>query len=428
MASAPSSPPYPRSGMAGATRVATREALTRMRFGAKSILALCLIAPRALGVARSRAPRPRASLTSEARMVAEAGLDEAFTAVTHLVSSRRQARVLDRSRSDVLQAAELLRHVNPGTFHQRPPTPETWHLERQRLGPVRYLELSFESSYQPVHVIPGLERWLAREPNRKVPVRLLMHEDAPRPWVVCVHGARQGQPTDLLVFRARQHHRSGFNVALPVLPVHDARALRTSATFPTLDLLDNLHAITQAVSDLRQTLAWIRQQEASAIAVHGLSLGGHLAAMLVGLEDTIDVAIAGVPMSSVLGVLRSHVIRPLTGDRDTASYLGSEPARALDRLTSPLELAPLVPRDRLFVYGGYADQLSTFAQAESLWHHWGKPAYCWYPGGHVGAVMSGRVQGFVENALGWLSPGRPLRAGPVKGRADTLATQHGGHR
>src|SRR6184192_3619657 len=77
------------------------------------------------------------------------------------------------------------------------------------------------------------------------------------------------------------------------------------------------------------SLAWIRQQDASAIAVHGLSLGGHLAAMLVGLEDTIDVAIAGVPMSSVLSVLRNHVIRPLTGDRDTASYLGSEPARAL---------------------------------------------------------------------------------------------------
>jgi acetyl esterase/lipase len=219
-----------------------------------------------------------------------------------------------------------------------------------------------------------------------------------------VHGARQGQPSDLFVFRARRLHRAGFNVALPVLPVHGARALRTSATFPTLDLLDNLHAITQGVSDLRQTLAWIREQDAPAIAVHGLSLGGHLAAMLVGLEGDIAAAVAGVPMASVVGVIGAHVSRPVTGDAEVAAYLASEPATALDRLMSPFEVTPLVRRERLHVYGGYGDGMSTFGQSEALWRHWGRPAHCWYAGGHVGAVWSTDVQRFVEDALRPLAP------------------------
>lgn len=377
---------------------------TRIVYGLKSAAALCLVAPRAFSRSLSTRGRTRVSPLGAARVTAEAAVDESFTAVAHVVSSRRQAWLLERSRDDVERAATLLSGIEPRQFHAAPPAPETWQVESRGFGPLRHRVLTFNSCYEPPPELPGRERWLAREPNRRVPVRMLVHDDRPRPWVMCVHGARQGQPSDIAVFRARRLHRAGFNVALPVLPVHGARALRTSATFPTLDLLDNLHAITQGVSDLRQTLAWIRDQGATAIAVHGLSLGGHLAAMLVGLEPGIDVAVAGVPMSSVVGVIGAHVSRAITGDPDVAAYLAGEPATVLDRLMSPFEVSPLVARAGLHVYGGYGDGMSTFAQSEALWRHWGRPAHCWYAGGHVGAVWSRDVRRFVERALQPLAP------------------------
>src|SRR5207237_8452312 len=54
-------------------------------------------------------------------------------------------------------------------------------------------------------------------------MRVLRH-DEPRPWVIVVHGAQQGNNLDLRLLRVRHlHHARGFNVALPVLPLHGPR-------------------------------------------------------------------------------------------------------------------------------------------------------------------------------------------------------------
>ena len=87
---------------------------------------------------------------------------------------------------------------------------------RHRTRRLRYERLSFESEFEPHPGEPGRERWLAYVANRRARASMLRHE-APRPWIVCVHGAEMGRPyVDLALFRARWLHEAlGLNVIVP---------------------------------------------------------------------------------------------------------------------------------------------------------------------------------------------------------------------
>jgi hypothetical protein len=80
---------------------------------------------------------------------------------------------------------------------------------------VVYERLTFEHD-------PLLPRSLAVEGlggSATAAVHLCRHGDDRRPWLVWVHAAGQGQPTDLLFSRARRiQSELGFNIALPVQP------------------------------------------------------------------------------------------------------------------------------------------------------------------------------------------------------------------
>jgi hypothetical protein len=81
-------------------------------------------------------------------------------------------------------------------------------------------------------------------------------------------------------------------------------------------------------------------------------------------------------------------------------FYGNKLAEPIGRMVSPLSLAPLVPMQGRFIYGGVADRLvHPREQAIRLWEHWGKPEIVWYPGGHTGFLRSQPVQRFVWDAL-----------------------------
>ena len=85
--------------------------------------------------------------------------------------------------------------------------------------------LRFPSGWAPQEDEPGRERWQSFADNRRVPVTLLRHGDRPRPWLIAVHGQGMGRPSDVRMLGVRRlHHELGVNVAMPVLPLHGARA------------------------------------------------------------------------------------------------------------------------------------------------------------------------------------------------------------
>ncbi len=53
-----------------------------------------------------------------------------------------------------------------------------------------YERLSFDSGYEPHPGEPGRDRWLTYTANNREYALMLRHRE-PRPWLVCVHGARR---------------------------------------------------------------------------------------------------------------------------------------------------------------------------------------------------------------------------------------------
>ncbi len=258
----------------------------------------------------------------------------------------------------------------------------------------------FDSGYQPRPGEPGAQRWMGYSANDHEYALLLRHAE-PRPWLVCVHGTEMGRAAmDLAIFRAWHLHEDlGLNVVMPVLPMHGprARALPKGAVFPGEDVLDDVHATAQAVWDVRRLLSWIRAQEPeSQIGLYGLSLGGYIAALVASLERGLACAILGVPVADLVGLLGRH-----SGlGRDDPRRHTMELAEPIGRMTSPLSLAPLVPKRGRFIYAGVADRVVLpRQQVIRLWQHWGKPEIVWYSGGHTGFFRARPVQRFVDAAL-----------------------------
>jgi dienelactone hydrolase len=290
-----------------------------------------------------------------------------------------------------------------GFFVAPPPLPEP--AIRMVTGPRRtYERVSFDSEYAPHPGEPGRDRWFGYAANRRARAWMLRHDDSagPRPWIIVVHGALMGRPMyDIGLLRARWlHHDLGLNVILPVLPLHGPRrrgSLPIDSEFPSDDVLDNVHATSQAVWDIRRLVSWIRSQDPDArIGITGVSLGGYVTSLVASVEDGLECAIVGVPAVDLIDLVEYHGRFTPSDERRRVVAM----AKHVARVVSPLALTPRVPANRRFVYAGVADRLvHPRRQVVRLWEHWGRPEIIWFEGSHIGFMYSKPVGRFVRQAL-----------------------------
>ena len=101
-------------------------------------------------------------------------------------------------------------------------------------------------------------------------------------------GALQASDAISLDLRAFGHYHKilGLNVLIPVLPLHGPRRIgrRSGDGFLGGEVLDTVHAETQAIWDIRRMIGWLRGQGALSVGATGLSLGGYTTALLAGIE------------------------------------------------------------------------------------------------------------------------------------------------
>ena len=230
----------------------------------------------------------------------------------------------------------------------------------------------------------------------------MRHPGPPRPWLVCIHGYQMGWPLiDLAAFPPEYFHRRlGLNLLLPVLPLHGPRKIgrRSGDGFIVGDALDTVHAEAQAIWDMRRLLSWVRAQQAPALGVLGLSLGGYNTALLASLEEGLACVVAGVPLVDFTRAIFRHA--PPLHLRDAAERgVEEEMIRNLMRVISPLDLPPLVPREGRFIFGAVGDRLVLPDQVRDLWRHWERPRIVWYQGGHLTFRAHTAVRRLVRDAL-----------------------------
>lgn len=294
--------------------------------------------------------------------------------------------------------------VHPERYHRSPPPLETPLLLRDRaLTGLPFERMSFDSGFEPHRGEPGRERWLGYFPNHISHAWVVRHaDDRPRPWLVCIHGFAMGYPTcDFPAFRAGWLHRAlGFNLVFPVLPLHGPRKVSklSGDAFLSFDMQNGILGMANAVWDVRRVLDWVARQEPVMVGLYGISLGGYVTALTAGLADGLDLAIAGVPVTDFPALFAGHSPRHVRERGLEHGALGPA-ADEVWRVVSPMTFAPKVPHDSRFIYAGLADRMAPPEQAQRLWKHWGEPEISWYPGNHVGFLLTGEISRFVGVAL-----------------------------
>ncbi len=305
---------------------------------------------------------------------------------------------------DALQLYEERGWIDdPRSYHLDPP-PLTSVQSRQRtLRGTRFEHLRFESRYEPHPGEPGGERWLGYERNGTAHAWVLRHEGPPRPWLICINGYRTGFPgADLTAFDARRlHGRHGLNLAFPVQPLHGPRASSRLSGDGVIfsGAMNTVHTAAQAIWDIRRLKSWITDvEEAPAVGVTGLSLGGYLTALLACFEADLAAVIAGIPEPDLVRGVRRNV-EPLLPPFYEQWGLSWRSLERVHRVVSPLAMEPVVPTERLFIYGGLVDRWVRPGNVKALWEHWDRPEICWYRGGHLSFPFERDVRRFVDDAL-----------------------------
>lgn len=340
-------------------------------------------------------------------MAAKVAIDEALLA--YFVSSANVptgAKVAEDA-AEVQALTEALDKQGwlkkPADFHRTPDAPDKVEIQTRKAGGENFEQLIFDSGFEPIESLPGAQRWQEYSGNRKMHAWMFRHSGPPRPWLMGIHGYRMGVPfMDFSLFDVEYlHRRLGLNLILPILPLHGPRRAykRSGSGYLDGNIVDMLHAETQAAWDLRRVLAWLRKdQSAHEIGVMGYSLGGYNTALLAGLESDLQCAIAGIPLTDMAGAVWRHM--PGLQQRQLEAQ-GLDVAKIQRALTpvSPLALAPLVAKDRRYIFAATGDQLVPSDQALRLWRHWDEPECCWYQGSHLSLRREASVRRFVAAAL-----------------------------
>ncbi|MDX1496593.1 MAG: hypothetical protein R3352_03485, partial [Salinisphaeraceae bacterium] len=273
---------------------------------------------------------------------------------------------------------------DPASMHPQPVCPENPQRVSAWYKGYSYHKLFFDSGFEGLQ-LPGSERWLSQQ--QQVRARVFEHAGEDRPWLVCVHGYRMGWlPLDFQLFPPGWlHHKLGFNLLMPILPLHGRRRLgwRSGDYLFDGNVMDMLHAITQGVHDLRCLLEWIRQERGEdRIAMLGYSLGGLHAALVGSLERNLSSLIAGIPLVDLPNMIWTHSPRTLVQDFEDQG-LGFEQIQALLKPVSPLQLQPQLPVDRLGIAAASSDRLVPSEPVLDLIQHWQQEAPMWYAGSHL---------------------------------------------
>jgi pimeloyl-ACP methyl ester carboxylesterase len=355
--------------------------------------------PVSLGV-----PEPRMSLGMAARAAEDELSMCGIVLTTWPLTVGSRAERIGRELEEALTLFEERGWLeDPASYHRTPSPVEKMGSGFRRHREPGFEHLVFESAYEPWLEEPGRDRWSSYERNRTAHAWVLRHPGEPRPWVVCVHGIRVGTPRqNLAFFRPHHLHRTlGLNVLFPVLPIHGPRRVGPVSGDRILsgDVMDTLHAGSQAIWDIRRLLAWVRSHEGTPeVGVIGHSLGGYVAALLCCLEARIDCVIVANPAVDPSYLFWRNALSLATRYLQTAGVTEKKMSTLL-RPISPLAMRPLVDRERRAIFAGLADRVVSGDEAHSLWHHWERPRIYWYQGTHTAFLSTREGRSFIAASL-----------------------------
>lgn len=248
--------------------------------------------------------------------------------------------------------------------------------------------IRFKSSFEAVN--PAMRaHWRGLTRNNVVHAQHWRHDDGPHPTLCVIHGFMgSAYLLNGLFFALPWFYRSGYDVLLYTLPFHGRRAEKYSPFsgygYFAHGMAGFAEAMAQAVHDFRSTIDYLQFTGVDKIAVTGISLGGYTSALIASADDRLEAVIPNVPVVTPESAFDDWFpANKLVALERRLGDISREESAAASAYHSPLNYAPLVPRDRRLIITGLGDRLAPPEQAEMLWEHWDHCALHWFPGNHI---------------------------------------------
>jgi pimeloyl-ACP methyl ester carboxylesterase len=321
-------------------------------------------------------------------------IDRMTVGITMALAPSPTPREIVRIRREAARAAEVVADkgwvANPELLHGKPQSPR--FLGEPKIAPLDRerdrIKLTFESAFRPDRDLPGSHRYGGQKSLFTADANLIRYRDGTdRPWVIYLHGLSMGGDDDLTTMGADKVSKDlGVNVLTVPFPFHGRRQVGPHPGVGALgtDIMSMFFTLTQGISDVRQMIAWIREQHEKQglpppkIAAVGASMGGYAAGMLAGLEK-LDSVVALIPVDSLV-----ELIRP------ASRIFGADYVENAAKALAPIAHASLPPLSGAHVHhviGALGDQMSTAPAATRMAKHLGVEAE-WTPGGHLTAIAT----------------------------------------
>jgi pimeloyl-ACP methyl ester carboxylesterase len=252
----------------------------------------------------------------------------------------------------------------------------------------RVHNIRFNSSFEAVN--PALRNQCrGYERNNVVHAQHWRHEDGPHPTLCVIHGFMgSAYLLNGLFFSLPWFYRSGYDVLLYTLPFHGRRAEKYSPFsgygYFAHGMSGFAEAMAQSVHDFRSLIDYLEFTGVDRIALTGMSLGGYTSALIASVDDRIEAVIPNVPVVTPDAALDDWFpANKLVALGNRITNMDREESAATSAYHSPLNYAPVVPKDRRLIITGLGDRLAPPEQAELLWEHWDRCALHWFPGNHI---------------------------------------------
>jgi pimeloyl-ACP methyl ester carboxylesterase len=329
--------------------------------------------------------------TVVASMIGVAMLPKVLTEAAHPSGLSRERAIMefyaDLARQHDVNAS-FPAPTTPPTVSSRPANPLATWIARGNVENIR-----FDSSFRAIN--PDMrEHWNRLKNNNVVHAQHWRHDDGRgsqkgRPTLCVIHGFMgSAYLANGLFFSLPWFFKSGYDVLLYTMPFHGKRAEKHSP-FSGYGIFANgaggfAETMAQAIHDFRSVIDYLESTGVDRVAVTGLSLGGYTSALAASVDNRIQAVIPNVPVVTPESAFDdwwpANKLVTL-GRRDGG--ISRDAAAAASAYHSPLNYAPLVPKDRRLIITGLGDRLAPPEQAEKLWEHWDRCALHWFPGNHL---------------------------------------------
>ena len=173
-------------------------------------------------------------------------------------------------------------------------------------------------------------------------------------------------------------------------PYHGRRTPRTARFggefYWTADVVRSIEALRQNIFDARALLDWMLKDDPRPVGVSGISLGGSLSQILTCVEPRFDFSIPLIAhMDLAALVADAPVLSSMRRELRSFGWGTEEFAKFMTELGWE-SLRPVVPPERILLFGASEDRFFDPRVVEAMRRRWGDPEIRWYPCSHMGFI------------------------------------------